>query len=124
MEILTGVERRRRWSVEDKLGIVREAATPGSSVALVARRHDVCRSQIYQWRRAFRSGRLRPDDMAMVGFLPVEICDDQAAMAPPIEPTLPTVEVTISLRSGRTLRLPSSLPCGEIKRLIAAAETA
>jgi hypothetical protein len=62
--------------------------------------------------------------MAMVGFLPVEICDDQAAMAPPIEPTLPTVEVTISLRSGRTLRLPSSLPCGEIKRLIAAAETA
>ena len=75
MEILTGVERRRRWSSEEKLEILREASAPGSSVGAVARRHDISRSQIYQWRRAFRSGRLRSESLAVVDFLPVEVCD-------------------------------------------------
>ena len=51
-EILVGRERRRRWSTNDKLRIVREAFAPGARVALVARRRDVSRSQIYQWRAA------------------------------------------------------------------------
>jgi transposase len=58
MEILTGALRRRRWSSEEKLEILREASAPGSSVGAVARRHDISRSQIYQWRRAFRAERL------------------------------------------------------------------
>jgi transposase len=49
-EILVGRERRRRWSVDDKLRIVREAFAPGARVALVARRREVSRSQTYQWR--------------------------------------------------------------------------
>jgi transposase len=51
-EILVGRERRRRWSADDKLQIVREAFAPGARVALVARRRDVSRSQIYQLRAA------------------------------------------------------------------------
>ncbi len=43
MEILTGVERRRRWSSEEKLEILREASAPGSSVGAVARRHEINR---------------------------------------------------------------------------------
>ena len=51
MEIVTGRERRRRWSEEDKLEILQEAATSGLSIAEVARRHDVVPQQIYIWRR-------------------------------------------------------------------------
>ena len=51
MEIVTGRERRRRWSEDSKLGILQEAATSGLSVADVARRHDVVPQQIYIWRR-------------------------------------------------------------------------
>jgi transposase len=51
MEIVTGRERRRRWSEADKLDILREAATRGLSAAEVARRHDVVPQQIYIWRR-------------------------------------------------------------------------
>ena len=125
MEILTGVERRRRWSSEEKLEILREASAPGSSVGAVARRHDISRSQIYQWRRAFRSGRLRSESFAVVNFLPVEVCDDSKDEAPSIDETpWAAIMISIELRHDRTLRLPSTLPCDEIRRLVAAVESA
>ena len=49
-EIFVGRERRLRWSADDKLQIMREAFAPGARVALVARRWDVARSQIYRKR--------------------------------------------------------------------------
>ena len=117
MEILTGVERRRRWSSEEKIQLLREAATPGASVAVVARRHDISRSQIYQWRRAFRSGRLRSEALAVVDFLPVEVCDeDEEKVAE--APTCSELVISIDLHHGRTLRFSSNLPCHEIRRLI------
>ena len=125
MEIWTGVERRRRWSSEEKLQILQEASAPGSSVGTVARRHDICRSQIYQWRRDFRSGRLGSESLAVVDFLPVEVCDDQEDEGPSVAPsTSPGVWISIDLRHGRTLRLPSDLPCDQIRRLIVAVEAA
>ncbi len=126
MEILTGVERRRRWSSEEKLQIVQEAFAPGSSVGTVARRHDICRSQIYQWRREFRSGRLRSKSLAVVDFLPVEVCDEEDEPGPPND-TLSSssgVLILIKLRHERTLRIPSDLPCDQIRRLIVAVEAA
>ena len=121
MEILTGVERRRRWSPEEKLEILREASAPGSSVGAVARRHDISRSQIYQWRRAFRSGKLRPESFAVVDFLPVEVCDDNEDVD---DTPSADIMISIELRHGRTLRLPSTLACHEIRRLVAAVESA
>ena len=47
MEIITGVERRRRWRDEDKLRIVAEAQALGAVFAEVARRHEVSRGQLW-----------------------------------------------------------------------------
>ena len=125
MEILTGVERRRRWSSEEKLQILREASAPGSSVGAVARRYDICRSQIYQWRRAFRSGKLRSESLAVVDFLPVEVCDDNEDEEPTVDETpSAAIMISIELRHGRTLRFSSNLPCHEIRRLVATMEAA
>ena len=55
-EILVGPERRRRWSAEEKAGIVAEATVPDARVADIARRHGVSRSLIYTWRREARQG--------------------------------------------------------------------
>ncbi len=123
MEILTGVERRRRWSSAEKLQILREASAAGSSIGVVARRHDISRSQIYQWRRAFRSGRLRSEALAVVDFLPVEVCDEEKENVAEA-PTCSEFVISIDLDHGRTLRFSSSLPSGEIKRLITAVEAA
>jgi len=39
--VLSGAERRRRWTSAEKLRIVEESLTGEASVAEVARRHDV-----------------------------------------------------------------------------------
>ncbi|RYF24391.1 MAG: transposase [Oxalobacteraceae bacterium] len=49
--ILSGVERRRRWSDERKLALVEAAIVPGASVATIARDADIPPSSIYRWRR-------------------------------------------------------------------------
>jgi transposase len=51
MEIITGPERRRSWSEEQKRAIVAAAFAPGAIVADVARRAAVCAGQIYRWRQ-------------------------------------------------------------------------
>lgn len=51
MEIITGVERRRRWRLDEKLRIVAEVEAPGANFAEIARRHDVSRGLLWNWRR-------------------------------------------------------------------------
>jgi transposase len=78
MEIVTGRERRRRWSQENKLQILQEAATSGLSVAEVARRHDVVPQQIYIWRRQLLA-KARADagvHGASPRFLPVAVVSE------------------------------------------------
>jgi len=71
LEIISGVERRRRWSVADKLRIVAEADEPGATVAEVARRHEISRSILWAWRKQARAGVLATPDR--LGFLPVVV---------------------------------------------------
>ena len=50
--LITGPERRRRWSEEQKLELLAEAFGPGGNVTETARRADICTSLLYRWRRA------------------------------------------------------------------------
>jgi transposase len=47
VEIITGRERRRRWSVADKLRILAKCDGPGVQVAEVAARHGLYRSLVF-----------------------------------------------------------------------------
>lgn len=58
VEIITGHERRRRWSVANKLRILAECDEPGAKISAVAVRHGVCRSLVFQRRRQARDGLL------------------------------------------------------------------
>ncbi|MGB5083027.1 MAG: transposase [Methylocystis silviterrae] len=75
MTVITGGERRRRWSEEDRARILAAIAEPGAVVADVARREDICTSLVYKWRRAAR----REEGASTFGFSPVIIA---AAPAP------------------------------------------
>jgi transposase len=57
IEVL-GVERRWRWSLQDKLRIVEETLQPGTKVTEVARRYGLAPSVVFTWRRLAREGRL------------------------------------------------------------------
>ena len=127
-EILVGRERRRRWSAAEKQAIVREAFAPGARVALVARRRDLSRSQIYQWRAALREGRLSDESGEVVGFVPVAM--PPAPGAAPNDNLSGTDSfstgspIEIGLAGGRCLKVPASLPSTELRRLIRAVEGA
>lgn len=58
VEVITGVQRRRRWTPAEKLEWVRKTMEPGMSVSLVAREAGITASQLFGWRKAYTQGSL------------------------------------------------------------------
>ena len=56
IEIITGRERRRRYSAEHKLQLVEETMQPGMTVSAVARLHGVSPSLLFKWRQLMSEG--------------------------------------------------------------------
>src|ERR1700686_4255563 len=50
VEVLGGVERRRRWSRDDKMRIIEETLAPGAVVTEIARRHGIATGLVFTWR--------------------------------------------------------------------------
>jgi transposase len=68
VEVITSVQRRRRWSVAEKIRLVEETLQPGMSVSFVARTHGLSPSLLFKWRqRMAESGReaVRADDVVV-----------------------------------------------------------
>src|SRR5215469_10153135 len=76
MEIITEIERRRRWRLEEKLRIVAETEQPGSGIAEIARRYEISRGLLWNWRSQVRRGALRPAPPPV--FLPVQTISEPA----------------------------------------------
>ena len=85
VEVITGRERRRRWSAEQKLQVVGETQEPGARVSQVAARHGVCESLVFSWRRQAREGVLVSPDVPV--FLPVQM--SEAAPQSVVSPSYP-----------------------------------
>ena len=62
IEVITSVQRRRRWAVVEKIEIVEETELPGMSVSYVARKHGISPSLLFKWRRLYREGALAAID--------------------------------------------------------------
>jgi transposase len=126
MEIITGVERRRRWRVEDKLRIVAETERPGACFIEVARRHEVCRSLLWNWRQQVRRGTLRSDPAPV--FLPVRLTGASTVAAnQPLSPapsrSVPAareVAIEITLTDGTTIRAGHDVSLTTLRRVMAA----
>jgi transposase len=114
MTILTGPERRRRWSAEDRLRILQAAFSPGAVVVDVARQYDVCTTLIYKWRQqaqgpaepmAFASvvmaNEPSPSARATVARAAAITVDLGARGRVSIDATAPSALVTATLRALR-----------------------
>ncbi len=95
-EVITGPERRRRWSDEQKRAIVAESFAPGAVVTEVARRADIGTGQIYRWRQEIGVG----DGFAQVLIAPV---GDGAGCA-----AVPAIEIEFT--GIARVRIPASIP--------------
>ncbi|MGI4878329.1 MAG: IS66-like element accessory protein TnpA [Janthinobacterium lividum] len=97
--VYSGVERRRRWSDEQKRALIETAFAPDAVVAEVARAADVRPSQIYRWRRD-----LCGVGHAGAGFAPVIISADPRD-AVPSPPAAMLVEI-----GGSVVRIAADAP--------------
>ena len=59
VEVITSVQRRRRWPIAEKIQLVEETMQPGMSVSYVARRAGVAPSLLFNWRRRMLEGGLQ-----------------------------------------------------------------
>ncbi len=116
-EVMPGLERRRRWSVEEKLRVLAQSVAPGSSPTLTWRMHGISSGQLYTWRKQFRLGELS-------GFVPVSIAQETTALwssnlltdPPRADPAAGVIEV--ELPTGVKLRVPGNADEGSLRRIL------
>jgi transposase len=108
VEVITGPERRRRWSEDQKRAIVAASLAPGAVVADVARRADISAGQIYRWRQELRT------TPVAAGFTPVLIASAENSDAPTAAGSPCAAEPAIEVEfAGKVkVRIPGSVPAG------------
>jgi transposase len=141
VEVITGRERRRAWTTEQKLQIVGESLEAGASPIAVARRHDVGSGLLYTWRRQLVRGELgavaQPPTpgFACVAVVPALAGAEMPSTVPPKPETgaVPPGEgaspvsldqlenrIEIVLSSGVVVRVGATVDQGALCRVLAA----
>jgi transposase len=125
MEIITGIERRRRWRLEDKLRIVAETEQPGANFAEIARRHDISRGLLWNWRSQARRGKLTA--VSESSFLPVVVGEAQAPEpqprpkpSPPPRSSAGEGKIEITLPDGSRLQVDNNVSLAALRRVVTA----
>ena len=128
-ESLNGVERRRRWSEDEKARIIEESFTAGAKVSDVARKHGVSRGLIFAWRKEARVDglaipavpRLIPVQLSASPPLPSRVLPAPLAPTPP-----PPVRsagrkagmIEIDLGGGRRVRVDANVDADALGRVL------
>jgi transposase len=107
VEVITSVERRRRWSAVEKQRLVAASLEPGASVSAVAREAGIHPRQLYGWRRQLRVP-------SPIGFAPVRIAPDatQAVLS-----GLGTIEIEFAI--GARMRITGAVDAATLTAAIA-----
>ncbi len=111
IDIITGEDRHRRWTLEEKQSIVAAAFAPGVVAAHVAKRANVSTGQLYTWRKQL----MKKGRTAHGGFSQVMAIAEQVMAVPPpaCAPLaiagcdLPVIELDIR---GHKVRIPATMP--------------
>src|SRR3974377_1351214 len=119
VEVMSAVERRRRWSSEEKLRIVAESARPYRTVSQVARAHGIAAGQLFTWRRQLLAAAIesRGSDC---GFVPVSVASQPAAQAAATEGRR---AIEIRLASGIVIRVGREVEIEPLQRVLRAVGT-
>jgi transposase len=131
IEVITGQERRRRWSDEEKLQLVAEACRPGNTVSQIARRRGISASQLFGWRRQMLAKGLITDNRSEASAAPTLTF---AAVAVTEKPAPPDIEqqarrgkatgtsglIEIALKGGDRVRVEGCADAGLVMRIVSA----
>jgi transposase len=121
VEVLGEVERRRRWSRDDKMRIIEETLAPGAVVTEIARRHGISTSLVFTWRR-----RARLANVVSAGpkLVPVQLTPAAAESVRSIEApaTIPSRKrrglIEIELGDGKRLSVDENVDADALGRVL------
>lgn len=108
VEVITSVERRRRWNSAEKERLVAATLGPGASVSAIAREAGLHPSQLYGWRRQLRA-------RSPAEFAPVRISHEVASAVAAGSGT-----IEIELASGARMRITGAVDAATLTAAIAA----
>jgi transposase len=116
IEVITGVERRRRWSWEQKRAIVEESLSAHASAAAIARKHGIGTGQLYTWRRQLLKRQLAGTPR----FARVEVAAEPprvtGLIASPVTGTVGTIEITLA--DGTSVRVNADVDEPALRRVL------
>jgi transposase len=101
VEVITSVERRRRWSAAEKVRLVAAMDKPGTVVTEIARREGIVASLLYRWRRQFAA------EWETTAFVPVRVSpdvDEAASTTAPLS-MAPVPSPSITIAFGERVRM-------------------
>jgi len=78
------VERRRQWTPEEKAALLGEIEATGGRVSVVAQRHGISKSLLYNWRSASKAAALvaRSGAAGSTGFIQLGVVADRSCDGP------------------------------------------
>ncbi len=132
-EVLGRIERRRRFSVEQKLAVLAEATAPGANLSVIARRHGLLPTQLYKWRRLAELGVIGvPGASELPSFVAVEITKEVSALPVPVAADKPAEIndvprrrrrkkagfIEIELAGGRRVRVDRDVDAAALGRVL------
>ena len=105
------VARRRKWRPEEKAALLAEVAAEGGRVSVVARRHGISDSLIYNWRSAWQAAAsMRAPDA--VKFVPLGVVGQAGEEVPAMLPAPDRAAPPGETRRNRTGLIEIELPNG------------
>jgi transposase len=114
IEVITGVERRRRWSWEQKRAIVEESLSPRASAAAIARRHGIGTGQLYTWRRQLLKRQLV--ETPRFARVEVAVMEPPGPLAGPVTGTAGMIEITLA--DGTSVRVTGDVDEPALRRVL------
>ena len=132
-EVLGRIERRRRFSIEQKLAVLAEATAPGANLSVIARRHGLLPAQLYKWRRLAELGVIGvPGASELPSFVAVEITKEVSALPVPVAADKPAEIndvprrrrrkkaglIEIELAGGRRVRVDRNVDAAALGRVL------
>ena len=119
VEVLDGVERRRRWSRDDKMRIIEETLAPGAVVTEIARRHGIATSLVFTWRR-----RARLATVASAGprLVPVQVATAESVQSIEAPAAIPARKrrgvIEIELGDGKRVSVDENVDADALGRVL------
>jgi transposase len=112
VEVITSVQRRRRWSVAEKQRIVAASLERGAVASAVAREAGIHVSQLFRWRQ----------ELCCRGEAPSAFAAVTVSAEPVFTPALPTPTgmIEIELASGARLRITGAVDAATLSAAVAA----